>query len=198
MNQDSIELLARWQAGDEQAAQTLFVRYFARLYGLVRAHLQQRSSARFDADDVVQSAFGSFFRGARDGQFVLQRAGDLWNLLAAIALHKIQHQFERHTAGKRAVQREQLSGMLDEVLQGDLSPLARDPSPQDAAMLIDELEHLLSPLSEIQRQIVEMRLDGFTLDEIAVEVRRSQRTVRRTMEQIKSQMEDRLRGLSQP
>ena len=54
------------------------------------------------------------------------------------------------------------------------------------------------PLHDGQRRIVELRLQGFTLDEIAVEVHLSQRTVRRTMEQVKKQLENRLCACDKP
>ncbi len=95
-----LDLLARWREGDEQAAAQLVDRFTERLLALARCHLSQKLARRVDAEDVVQSAYRSFFTGARTNRYQLQRSGDLWQLLAAITLHKLQHQLARHTADK--------------------------------------------------------------------------------------------------
>ena len=52
------------QAGDRAAAQELWNRYFQRLVGLARCKLQGAQRRAADEEDVVLSAFESFFRGA--------------------------------------------------------------------------------------------------------------------------------------
>src|SRR5262249_40685711 len=88
---DSAALVKRWTEGDERAAAELVNRYTGRLLALARSHLSAKLAARLDPEDVVQSAYRSFFADARDDRFVLKRSGDLWRLLAAITLHKLQH-----------------------------------------------------------------------------------------------------------
>ena len=51
------DLLARAQAGDEQAFAELFDRYRERLKRMVRLRLDRRLSGRVDASDVLQEAF---------------------------------------------------------------------------------------------------------------------------------------------
>jgi RNA polymerase sigma-70 factor (ECF subfamily) len=192
MDEHSSELLRRWQANDQAAAEALFRRYFARLHALVQSRLPAKMAGRLDADDVVQSAFRSFFSGARDGRYVLKQSGDLWRLLAAIAVNKTRLQERRHGAAKRDLKLEQLPLPVRDALTEEMEWLSGDPTPDEAAALADEVECLLRMLSEPQRRVAELRLQGFTLDEIAVEVQCSQRTVRRTMEQIKQRLEARM------
>ena len=138
-DQNSQELLERFRAGEAAAASEIFDRYVHRLLRLVKARISPPLGRRIDPDDVLQSAYRSFFLHARDGEFKLQNAGDLWRLLAAIALHKLQHQVERHTAGRRNIGNEagQLpSGYLHSIV-------AREPSPDEVAALIDEWERAL-------------------------------------------------------
>lgn len=198
MDEHSSELLQRWQRGDPAAAEALFSRYFRRLHGLVQVRMSAKMAARFDADDVVQSAFRSFFTGARDGRYVLQRSGDLWRLLAAIAINKLRHEQRRHSAGKRSLDLEQLPPPLRESMDEETMWLAHDPTPEEAAILADEVESLLRPLDAEHRRIVELRLQGHTLNEIALEVRRSQRTVRRIMDLVKQRLERRKNENEQP
>src|SRR5688572_13607681 len=102
----SAELFARYVAGDDEAADAIFARYMGRLTRLARSRLCARLAARIEPEDVVLSAYRSFFLRARAGEFALVRGGDLWRLLAAIALHKVQRQHARHFAARRSVSRE--------------------------------------------------------------------------------------------
>jgi RNA polymerase sigma-70 factor (ECF subfamily) len=182
----SADLLARWQDGDKGAADELFGRYTEQLVALARDRLSSRLAGRLDPEDVVQSAYRSFF--AHADEYVLRRSGDLWRLLAAITLHKLHHQVGRHTAAKRAVAREQR--LADDARPFD--PVARVPSPDEAAALIDEVEHLLQALSPLHRRMVELRLQGYHIAEIAAETHRSERLVRKVLDGVKAEL--RLRG----
>ena len=193
MDDRSGDLLARWRTGDQQAAAALFGRYADRLIALVRSRLSAKFNQRLDAEDVVQSVYRTFFADARDSRFELQRGGDLWRLLVTIALHKLQHQVKKNLRGKRTVDRQEPLGTADSL--GDLpSPMpAADPapSPLEAAALADELEQLMRGLEPLHRRILELRLQGYNLDEIAAATDRSERTVRRVLERIKEQLEQR-------
>src|SRR5262249_14633252 len=70
------------KAGDAAAAQPLWERYFRRLAGLARKKLQGSPRLAADGEDVAQSAFKSFYRGAEQGRFPdLRDRDDLWRLL---------------------------------------------------------------------------------------------------------------------
>lgn len=177
--EESIHLLKQWQAGSERAADMLFQRYLGRLIGLARSRLSPRLAGRVDPEDVVQSAYRSFFAGAREGQYELERGGDLWRLLTAITLHKLHDHVKRHTAGKRDARVERsLPGL-------ELELLAREPSPLEAISLVEELQRLMKELTPLERQMLEMRLQGHTLEEIAAAVCLSRRSVCRALERVK-------------
>jgi RNA polymerase sigma-70 factor (ECF subfamily) len=185
----SAELLARWQAGDQAAADALFTRYAERLLGLVRQRLSAKLARRIDPEDVLQSAYRSFFVGAREGRFALRRGGDLWRLLAAITLHKLRRQVECHTAAKRALEREGSDKEGAAGLKLDPQWLTEEPSAETAAALADEVEHLMRHLVPLERRMLELRLQGWTFKEIAAETRRSERTVRRFLERLREHLE---------
>src|SRR5262245_39684709 len=97
------DLVQRWRGGDQAAAAELFRRYADRLIALARSRMSQRLAQRVDPEDVVQSAYRSFFANTREGRYALDRGGDLWQLLVTITLHKLQHQVRRNNRQKRAV-----------------------------------------------------------------------------------------------
>lgn len=183
MENPSADLVMRWREGDQGAAGEIFGRYAERLLALARSRLSAKLSRHIDPEDIVQSACRSFFVGARDGRYVLKRSGDLWRLLVAITVHKLQHQIERRSAGKRALAREATQD--DDPNRTTAETLAREPTPAEAAALADMVENLLRPLDPLERQIVTLRLDGYSLEEIAEQAARSERTVRRVLEQFK-------------
>jgi RNA polymerase sigma-70 factor (ECF subfamily) len=185
---EASELLARWRNGDQAAAAELFRRYAARLIALAKSRLSARLSNRVDPEDVVQSVYRSFFAESRDGRYQLERGGDLWQLLVTITLHKLANQANRLETGKRAVGRECQFGSEDSLLGIGAPALTRNPSPVEAAALADELEQVLRALDAPQRRIVELRLQGYNLDEIAAEVSCSLSSVRRVLERVKKQL----------
>lgn len=185
----SRQLLARWQKGDQAAATQLFQRYASRLIALARSQLSSRLSNRVDPEDVVQSVYRSFFVESRNGQYQLERGGDLWQLLVTMTLHKLANQANRFGAQKRAISRERSFGSEDSFLGIGAPMLARTPSPAEAAALADQLEQALRGLEPPQRRIVELRLQGYNLHEIAAELPCSLSTVRRVLQRVKSQLE---------
>src|SRR5687767_8694721 len=106
----SLDLIRRVREGDADAATELFDRYVERLMGLVRKRLSTKLARRIDPDDVVQSAYRSFFVRAREGRFDVSESGDLWRLLAAIAINKVLLNARHHRAEKRNVTLEESVG----------------------------------------------------------------------------------------
>lgn len=180
------DLVAQWQKGDQRAAAELFRCYVDRLTALARTQLSARLRQRVDAEDIVQSAYRCFFDLARAGRYDLEQGGDLWRLLVRVMLHKLDQHVQRHRAQKRSVEREASFGS-EESLQGiQANILASDPTPADAVALTDELEQALAALEPHQRLVVEMRLQGYQLEEIAAAQQCSERTVRRALDRFKS------------
>jgi RNA polymerase sigma-70 factor (ECF subfamily) len=187
----SAVLLARWRDGDQQAAAQLFERYASRLVSLAQSRLPARLAQRVDAEDVVQSVYRSFFAGARAGRYELERGGDLWRLLVTITVNKVHRQYAHHNRDKRDARRElPISG--DDSLLGLSGPLLmREPGPLEVVALCDELEGILRELKPAYRRMVELRLQGYNVFEIAEQTASGERTVRRVLDKVKTQLEDR-------
>ncbi|HIF34061.1 MAG: sigma-70 family RNA polymerase sigma factor [Pirellulaceae bacterium] len=183
------KLLARFRAGESRAANEVVDRYVARLVGFVRQRISPNLQRRVDAEDVVQSAMLSFFVRASSDAYVLDRAGDLWRLLTTITLHKLRRQVEVHTAAKRAVRREEYGSVEASLLSAAVD---REPLPGDAAALMDELQQVMQNCSPPERFVLQLRLAGETIETIAESTDRSQRTVRRLLQNCREQLERRL------
>lgn len=191
-DESSVNLIAKWKSGDESAATELFDRYVQRLVGLARSQLSERMRRRVEPEDVVQSAYRSFFRKAGEERYVIEKSGDLWKLLAAITVSKVRGQVEFHTAQKRGVYSEEsLAASKGDVCVHPLA-VADDPTPQDAAAVVEELQDVMQVLEPTQRRILELALQNQSIEEISQSVERSARTVRRTLQQVRQDLEHRL------
>ena len=62
------DVMDRLRSGEDDAARDVFVRFARRLIGLARKHLDGRLAVKVDPEDVVQSAYKSFFVRHRDGR----------------------------------------------------------------------------------------------------------------------------------
>lgn len=184
--------MARYQAGDEQAAEELFSKYMRRLIGLANSRLSSKMARRVDPEDVVQSAYRSFFMHARKGRYVIENSGDLWRLLVVITLNKLRQKVEFHSAGKRGINLEQSIKRDGSMAHFVPQAVDREPTPQEELGLMEEIEQLTEGMDDLQRQIVELRLQGYRIEEIADEVARSERTVRRVMDKVKARLQERM------
>lgn len=190
MDLTSAELLAHFENGDQRAADELFARYVERLTRLARTRLSPKLSSRIDPEDVVHSAYRSFFVAAGQGRFSLERSGDLWRLLVRITLHKLYRSAAHHTAEMRSVDREQSPGDANAI---DVQFTAHEPTPDEAVALAEEMEWLFAELPPLGRRVLELRLQGETSAEIAAEIEHSERTVRRMLTQARELMTQRQR-----
>src|SRR5919206_1363508 len=92
----------RLKAGDPDAAQKLWERYFRRLVRLARQKLRAAPRRAADEEDVALSAFDSFCRGLERGRFPqLQDRDDLWRLLVVITARKAVDQVQHEARAKR-------------------------------------------------------------------------------------------------
>lgn len=165
---------------DESAAQEqLWNRYFTRLAALARARLTGARRRVADEEDVVLSAFDSFFRAAKAGRFPeLHDRNGLWPLLVKITARKAINQVQRQQAQKR-------SSSAEEAVP-DLTQLVGDePTPQFAAEVAEQVDQLLGRLDEGLREVALMKLEGFTNAEIANRLGVVERSIERKLARIR-------------
>jgi RNA polymerase sigma-70 factor (ECF subfamily) len=188
-----VQLLAALRAGDPEAAAELFRQHVPQLVAVAQRHLSQRLRRRMDAEDVVQSAFRSFCMRMRNGQFSFDEQDDIWRLLVTITLNKLRQKAEFHSAGKRSIEREQsLTPLQADQSWKQLDAVARNAAVDEQLLLLERIDYLTEGLDEHQRRMVELRLLGYQLDEIARATERAERTVRRVMDRVKARLEDEL------
>jgi RNA polymerase sigma-70 factor (ECF subfamily) len=180
---DPQDLVMNLQAGDSVAAYQLHELYAQRLLSAVRQRMNPALRRRMDPEDVVQSAFRSFFRVVgSDGWRSRGPAGEVWSLLLAITLNKLNGKIRFHGAEKRSVSREVY----------DVDTICGADRQEAEAIFIDELEYVMRENTPQHRQILELLLRGDSESEVAENMKCSLRTVYRVLERVTSQLRSHL------
>lgn len=174
-----------FQAGDHEAAQPLWERYFSRLTALAHKKLRGRVLAVADAEDVALSAFDSLCKGLRRGRFPrLEDRDNLWKLLVVITARKAAHLIRDQHAPKRGGRVGWDAISLDEIV-------GQEPTPDFAVQVSEQCERLLALLPHNDlRRVAGLKLEGFTNEEIAQQISCARRTVDRKLRLIRHLWED--------
>src|SRR6476646_5723525 len=128
--------LAKRLCARDPAAESLGVnRFTVQLVALARRQLADRIRQKSSPEDAVQSAFKSFFKSLRRGQFHLGSWDGLWSLLALITVRKCAARRARFLSARRDVRRETpLSTSLGDSVTPSI-PASRGPLPEEALAL---------------------------------------------------------------
>ena len=107
----------------------------------------------------------SFFVRAASGQYDLDQPDQLMRLLVVMTRHKLAKQERRHRADRRDYRR--VEGGDPAYLQ---EPTAANPSPSRIVASRELLEEFRRRLSEEERQLADLRGQGYEWAEIAAEL----------------------------
>lgn len=183
-----VDLMSRLQTDEDAAARILFERFARRLIGLARLHLDARLAAKVDPEDVVQSAYKSFFLRQREAEWTIDGWDSLWGLFALITVRKCVARREMFHADKRDVRREGSASVAGELLS------EREPAPEEVLMLRETVEQMFRDIDDPdERKVLELSLQGYSASEISEQLGRAERTVRRFRERSRQRLMERIR-----
>ncbi len=175
---------ARLDNGDEAGAREIFERFAKPLIAHARLRMAPRVRQKVDPEDVVQSAFKSFFRRQADEQFTFDDWEGLWGLLLQITIRKCHRWAERFSAQRRNLGAETPLSSVDRSDRFD-QPSGHEPGPSEVAILNETIDALKAELDPIEWDILTLRLDEHSVLEISRMVSRSERTVARALQRIR-------------
>jgi RNA polymerase sigma-70 factor (ECF subfamily) len=176
-------LLRRLRGGSQDAATQLYLRYANRLHALAKAKCSSDLARRVEAEDIVQSVFGSFFRGASRGYYDVPAGEELWKLFLVIALNKIRAKGAYHRAAKRDVR---LTAGSEGLEQAAELPAGADEAAY--AVLQMTVDEALERLPAQHKQMLVLRVEGHEVAEIAQLTGRSKRTVERVLQESRKKL----------
>ena len=187
---DSDESITAWfhalTDGDEAAAARLWDRFVQRLIRLAKSELP--GDPCYDEEDLAISVFGWVCQARRDGRYqdVEDRDG-LWRLLVRVAKNKMIDRNRFSNAQRRSVAKT-VRNSDDHDVTSELPTDTLEPSWE--IVLKEQCQHLLKLLEDPDLEsIALLRLDGYTVGEIAVRMGVSERTIKRRMAMIRKRWE---------
>ena len=183
------KVLTEAAEGDSDAAQEIYRRFAQQLLQLASGRISEIFNSKIDADDIVQSVFKSFFYRHQKSELTFRSWDEIWSFLMTVTIRKCCAKANWFLRDKRNVNREYSQTSHEPGFDGEqYSPATRGPTPYQVAVFDDLLTQFFAPLSEMQRQIVLMRMSGHSNREISEKLNRTERTIYRTLELLKSQM----------
>ncbi len=174
-------LIAKIREGDDIAAEGLYRKYSDRIMGLVQSQMGELLRSVTEPEDIVQSVFKSVFRGVLSGAYEAPEGQTIWQLLAVISVNKVRRKARSQLAERRDVRR---TSSLDNESEAGLSL-----DNQEIELSVKEALQKLDPLDQI---VVQYRLEGHTVEDIAAKTERSRRTIERSLQRIRDQLTEML------
>ena len=169
---------------------TIHRRYVYQLIRLASTKISKRFNGKIEAEDIVQSVFQSFFARHKQGKVSPQTWNELWGLLATMTIRRCCRRSNEFQSDKRNVAREK--SLLKRSVGSTciIDTADRQPTPQEQLMFDEILDRLLDPLTELQKEIVALKLSGHSKVEISRKVGRTERTVHRAFDRIRLRLQE--------
>ena len=176
--------------GDDAAAEQLWNRYFHRLTGFARTQLA--NSPVYDEEDLAVSVFDALCQATRDGRYEnVENREELWRLLVTISNRKAIDRYRHVTAQRRSGNQ---SSSVD--LDAEIASAVKDPAWE--VTLAEQCQTLINALDEGQmRDVALLKLEDLTNQQIADQLKVSERTVRRTIHLIRRIWQQELEKMSE-
>jgi RNA polymerase sigma factor (sigma-70 family) len=184
---DFATLLARVRGGDDAATAELVRRYEREVLRSVRSRLSRSMRGAMDSMDVMQSVYRSLLTGVKNERFQLTTPQQLIGL----AVVMVQRKVARHW---RKLKRFPNMGS-DSAGSSPAPPLEAIASeaapPSEIATANDLLERFLSQLDAFDRQLVRLKLAGYSSVESATILGREPAFVRMRWSRLRQHLRDR-------
>jgi RNA polymerase sigma factor (sigma-70 family) len=185
-NDDDIPTTALFQeyvsTGSDEAAHRLYCRYAQKLVVKAKWHMSERTRQKLDPDDVVQSVFKSLFVAANEGRITIAAPGSLWAQLGQRVFNKVREKVR----GLRV----RVPDKLQSLEHQDAELLSREPTPDEAAALVETIEVLKNHFDARDRRIIEQLLSGVPTAEIARETGLTAQRIRQIREKARKYLQE--------
>lgn len=159
------ELLVSARRGDASAAEQLIRMYEPEIRRIVRVRLTDSRLRRLvDSVDICQSVLANFFIRSATGQYDLETPEDLLRVLVTMTRNRIIDLARYSNAACRDGRRD-VSLSEDEDIQNLVK--ASGPGPESILINRELIEQFHNRLTEEERRIMQLRIDGESWEQIA-------------------------------
>jgi len=191
-DEDLAGLIAQVKAGNADAIRDLILRFETDLRMSVRERLPQKLRSRFDSLDFVQKVWQSVLtnEGQDLGRFT--NAQHFRGFLAGVARNKVFEEYRRQTRTRKYnLKREEPLYVRHGDRERPREVPAPGPTPSQDVQADDRFAQLVAGRSAQEAEVVQLRRQGLTFEEIAAQTGLNERSVRRIIDAIRVRMEAR-------
>lgn len=171
------ELLDQMKAGSNEAAWELVRLYGPHVRSVVRRKMGASLRRSHDTEDFVQAAWASLVRAMPRLQNV-DEPKRFVALLATIACRRLANEVRR----KKPIDPELVQPADEEVETLPNTQKGSVATPSQIAIAREEWQSLICDLDPAHQEVIDLRLQGMTYNEIAVKTGLHERTARRIIE----------------
>jgi RNA polymerase sigma-70 factor (ECF subfamily) len=157
-------LVERVRLGDDDALAELMQRYEAEVRLTARLLLGRALRPHLDSVDLLQSLYHSLLVGLRDKKIELGTPQQFLGLAVTIVRRKVARHW-RHIQRQQRI--EPQTGETEAVADLITNVPSPEVDPAETAQFNDSIAHLCSKLDDKERQLVELRLQGYSTAEVA-------------------------------
>lgn len=157
-------LLQKARGGDPAAVAQLCRQYESKVRLVARVLLGPALRPYLDSVDLVQSVHRSLLLGMRKDKFDISTPENLIALALTLVRRKVARQWRHLQRQQRLSHGPADTANLPQLLTSLSSP---QPDPARAAQFSDLVRQLCDGLSAAERRMLEMRLQGYSTEEVA-------------------------------
>lgn len=155
------ELIDRLNGGDEEAAAQVVKEFEPAIRRELRFRLRDsRARLELDSMDISQSVLSNFFVRVAARQYDLKEPGDFVRLLVTMTRNKVAERL-RSEHRQRRDSRRTVHGVEN------LALVSQEPSPSRVLQGKELLQQVREHLGNEERQLVNLRCQGLSWDEVA-------------------------------
>jgi RNA polymerase sigma-70 factor (ECF subfamily) len=173
-------LLSRIRQGDHEAFAEMVAAYQPQLRTAIHRSLPDRIRRRFDSLDVVQSVWACVLPGLRAGAWQFADESRLAAFLMRVARRRLINRLRRHDPAARREQ--QTEADVDSL------PARWQDRPSQAAQAGELWERMLAVCPPEHHELLRLRRQGLSREEIARQVGLHEGSVRRVLRQLARQL----------
>ena len=188
---DFAGMIARARGGDDAAARELICRFEGDVRTMVRVRLPKLLRNRFDSLDFTQAVWASVFVGLRDeSDKSFHDEDQMRAFLGGVVRHKVLEEYRRHTKTRKyEVAREQPLYITRNGRERPMELPGHEPTPSQVVQADDQLNRLIAGRTDRAAEIIELRRQNLTFEEIAARLKMSERYVRRIVDSLRERLE---------
>jgi RNA polymerase sigma-70 factor (ECF subfamily) len=192
VDDDLAGLLVRVRTGDAESARDLIQRFESEVRAMVRGRLPQALRSQFDSMDFVQAIWESVLINDSQDLDRFTSAQHFRGFLAGVARNKVFAEHRKRTRTRRYnLKREEPLYVRRGGRDRPRDLPAPDPTPSEDVQARDRYEQLVEGRSPQEVEVVDLRCQGLTFEEIAARTGLGERSVRRIIDALRARMEAR-------